>query len=584
MAEVVFDYNANKVTIQCQKNEKMKDIFQRFTNKINIKSNQIFYIYAGNNIVNYELTFKEIVNDEDKKRNKMIIVVYDANNTFINNIIIKSFEIICPECFENSKININEYKISLECKNGHKVDDIHFNEFENMQKIDLSKIKCGICKINSKNNIYNNLIYRCNNCNINICPTCKLKHDKNHNIIDYDKKNYICNKHIKDYNSYCSECNKNLCMFCENDHRKHDLIYFGKIMPNIDELKQRNLELEENINKFKNDIKNIINILNITMENIECYYKITKDIINNYDKKRVNYELLYNIDKINNDKVLEDINKINNENNIYNKFKLITKIYDKIININDEIIMTYNFNSNDNIIRIFGNEFINNNKNNCKIEIDGKVYELFDKYNNKDNKDTLKIKLIGYKNITNLSFMFCECSSLLSLPDISNWNTFLVTNMASMFYKCSSLLSLPDISKWNTSRVIDMNGMFYKCSSLTSLPDISRWNTSNVTNMVGMFLGCSSLSSLPDISKWNTSKVKDMQCMFYNCKSLSSLPDISKWNTSNVTNMYIMFYNCKSLSSLPDISKWNISNVTNIVNMFKGCDKNLNIPSKFKKL
>ena len=113
MAEVVFDYNGNKVTIQCQKNEKMKDIFQRFTNKINIKSNQIFYIYAGNNIVNYELTFKEIVNDEDKKRNKMIIVVYDANNNFINNIIIKSFEIICPECFENSKININDYKISL---------------------------------------------------------------------------------------------------------------------------------------------------------------------------------------------------------------------------------------------------------------------------------------------------------------------------------------------------------------------------------------------------------------------------------------------------------------------------------------
>jgi len=32
--------------------------------------------------------------------------------------------------------------------------------------------------------------------------------------------------------------------------------------------------------------------------------------------------------------------------------------------------------------------------------------------------------------------------------------------------------------------------MFCKCSLLTSLPDISKWNTSNVTNKKGMFGGC----------------------------------------------------------------------------------------------
>ena len=45
-----------------------------------------------------------------------------------------------------------------------------------------------------------------------------------------------------------------------------------------------------------------------------------------------------------------------------------------------------------------------------------------------------------------------------------------------------------------------MSGMFYKCESLISLPDISNWNTMNVTNMVGLFYECSSLISLPDIS------------------------------------------------------------------------------------
>ena len=59
-----------------------------------------------------------------------------------------------------------------------------------------------------------------------------------------------------------------------------------------------------------------------------------------------------------------------------------------------------------------------------------------------------------------MSFMFYECSSLSSLPDISKWNTNNVTNMISIFNRCSSLLSLPDISKWNTNSVRYMSGMF----------------------------------------------------------------------------------------------------------------------------
>ena len=43
--------------------------------------------------------------------------------------------------------------------------------------------------------------------------------------------------------------------------------------------------------------------------------------------------------------------------------------------------------------------------------------------------------------------MFCECSSLKSLPDISNWNTVNVTNMSDMFFGCSSLKNIP--SKFN---------------------------------------------------------------------------------------------------------------------------------------
>ena len=88
----------------------------------------------------------------------------------------------------------------------------------------------------------------------------------------------------------------------------------------------------------------------------------------------------------------------------------------------------------------------------CKMIIDNMEYEIKEKYNVKNyNNNILKIKLKGIDNITNMSYMFYGCSSLLSLPDISRWNTNNVTDMSYMFYNCSSLSSLSDISKWNTN-------------------------------------------------------------------------------------------------------------------------------------
>ena len=237
-----------------------------------------------------------------------------------------------------------------------------------------------------------------------------------------------------------------------------------------------------------------------------------------------------------------------------------------------------------NKIRIFGASFVKNNKDNCHLLIDDQVNELHEhlKLNkNQINKEKLEIKLIETKIITNFYNMFNNCSELISLPDISEWDTTNVTNISNMFYKCSSLLSLPDISKWNTENVTKMSFMFDNCSSLKSLPDISKWNTKNVTDMSGMFYHCNSFISLPDISKWDTSKVINMANMFYNCTSLTSLPDISVWNTKNLSFTNSMFYNCKALTSFPDISKWNTSKLTQKDSMFAGVDKYI-IPQMFK--
>ena len=41
-----------------------------------------------------------------------------------------------------------------------------------------------------------------------------------------------------------------------------------------------------------------------------------------------------------------------------------------------------------------------------------------------------------------------------------------------MFYGCVSLISLPDISKWNTSKVNNKN-MFSGCNSLIKIPNFN---------------------------------------------------------------------------------------------------------------
>jgi len=244
----------------------------------------------------------------------------------------------------------------------------------------------------------------------------------------------------------------------------------------------------------------------------------------------------------------------------------------------------YKINKENEKILIFGLAFVEKNKDNCKIIYEDEEINLIERIDVKDNcgKNKLEIILVGIKNINDASFMFAQCNSLLSVPDLSKWDTQNVINMCNMFQECSSLSTLPDISNWNTSKVKDMKYMFYGCLSLLYLPDIDKWDTSNVENMSYMFDSCELLSILPDISKWNTSKVTSMSNMFFHCKSLIIFPDISKWDLSNVKDIKYMFFNCLSLARIPHISKWSINDNTISIFLFGYCINLVKIPPKFK--
>ena len=207
----------------------------------------------------------------------------------------------------------------------------------------------------------------------------------------------------------------------------------------------------------------------------------------NYDTKRRNFQVLKNLKEINNNNKIIDIIKNINNNNIKDKIYDIIDLYNNM----DKNKMTIIYNNNDkNKIKLFDEDFIKNNKDNCYLIINNKKQELTEYIEIKEQQK-LEIKLYETKNITDMSgmFSFRDCSSLSSLPDISKWDTKNITNMSYMFYNCSSLSSLPDISKWDTKNITDMSCMFYNCSSLSSLPDISKWELNEKLNTYQMFEG-----------------------------------------------------------------------------------------------
>ena len=246
--------------------------------------------------------------------------------------------------------------------------------------------------------------------------------------------------------------------------------------------------------------------------------------------------------------ISDSTNTSSEQQNLSNQIKKFDK--------NDFIKLTYIIKNDEykENFQIFGEDFVENNKNNCKISINSRDYKLssiinLNNYNIENNTISILLKGISY-----------------------------IRDMSSMFYNCSSLIEIDD-KPWNTENVEDMNFMFFNCNLLTYLPNyISKWDTKNVKNLSGMFSHCTSLKFLPDISKWNTKKITNLSFMFYNCLNLVEIPDISKWDVKNVDNFWDMFSSCSSLKSLPEIEKWVINENAYMNAMFAGCTSLENIP------
>ena len=74
MALAIFTFNGIKTTIQCTKEDKIKDICAIYASRIDKELNSLYFFYNGNQI-NNELSFYEQANSLDKQSLEMNILV-----------------------------------------------------------------------------------------------------------------------------------------------------------------------------------------------------------------------------------------------------------------------------------------------------------------------------------------------------------------------------------------------------------------------------------------------------------------------------------------------------------------------------
>ena len=363
-----------------------------------------------------------------------------------------------------------------------------------------------------------------------MCPTCNLRHDKKHNIINYDNQHYICSIHNNSYTFYCKSCNKNICIFCEKEHNEHEIISFGKEVEDIEKSKSINKKLREVLDIFKKNIEDIKNILDQIINKLEKYYNIAENIINNYDSRQLNYETIYNIKQFNKNEIVNILKDINKEKNFQFKWDKIYNIYDQlnykdiiylgdgednkdIINLSDggdnkDIINLKNSNKNDLITCKFmynGMDMIINSSKSEKMDC------VFDKFKNKVDGHEKSFIFLFNGNIINSDIMLEE---LLKENNVFT-NTIQILVLAEgddndpdiCFIK-QKFIICPQCTECCKIKIVDYKIMLYGCKK-GQVTDNILFDEYESTQIIDM--------SKIKCSNCNVSKAETYNNLFYSC-------------------------------------------------------------------
>lgn len=169
-------------------------------------------------------------------------------------------------------------------------------------------------------------------------------------------------------------------------------------------------------------------------------------------------------------------------------------------------------------------------------------------------------EIFDFSNVTELSFFFDSCRSLISLPSNLNWGK--MTNVVAAFRGTTSLNYEVNIELLD---VLSLEGIFQR-SNIAKILNLSvqsaytafnAFESSKLTEIGNIDLpdivtATYAFSNIPIVHfpKINIPKIADCSFIFYNNQSMQSL---EYWDFSNVTNAVNMFKGCSALSSIGDV-------------------------------
>ena len=507
--------------------------------------------------------------------------------------------------FNNAVIN-KEPKICIDTHN--KSIDTHNKPMSKSEIDALYSYESSMCKIKYKNEKGENRIGTGFFCEINNkdIPFKKVLFTNNHILDDNTKENNIElskdieieylneNKKLKMDKNRRKYTNKDLDYICIEIFDEDEIKQFFKIdesyFDNRNQINNKEIIILQyhNGGELKHSLGKILYIENneIYYNTVTCYDSSGSPLISRYnnnlilgihrsDIKNKDNKVLFNL-AIPFDAIINDIkNKINV--NIISNNTIINLIYNKKDNCyNSNYKKKYQNNkSDDKSNNIFGDKFVENNKDNIALIINGKESKLISEFNLNEGRNN--IQMIIKNKLTNLEGMFSNCISLENIDELKYLNTKNVNNFSDIFFGCKSLSNIKSLENWNVSNGINFSWIFSHCSSLSDIKPLENWNVSNGNNFSGMFSRCLPLSDIKPLENWNVSNGNDFSGMFFGCLSLSDIKSLENWNVSKGNNFSFIFNGCSSLSDIKSLKKWNVSNGNNFSFIFKGCSSLLDI-------
>ena len=575
----------DRENMKCNINEKIINVFEAYSKKIGIDLNSLFFLYNGDIINDFEKTFEQLANRDNKTNMEIKILVYKANED--NNTI----NVYFSEGNITSKFSCNKNEtIRSVCDRYEK--DSNFKPNSRIYKYEGNELDLGKTFAyynNSKNDIF-----------IKVYPKTLVII-----IFTYLGALYTVECYKEDtIEDICSD------FASKNNFDKKKVMF---------KYKDSSINQKLTLNEFLNE-NNIININDIKIDVIDSHFfpsfialhKVKLIIALSITTVAVAtfipvYIILnkkdddYFIKSIYFSKGRNESIKLISDNFNLNKIKKI-KIDDKEIeptktftfNMEGEHTVYYSFNSfsKDSLLSINdGNGIFNGIENLLSVEFteykenypDVRFYEMFKNCINLKSVDLSKIELKykagdSYDNgkdysseyFNSINYMFYNCSSLTSVKFPSS--KIIPRDMSYSFAYCSSLKGLFFNFSGDYSKSKSMSNAFRNCTSLVHV-DLKFDN--DFEDFSYLFMGCTSLVNKSLSQVWIVS-TKFMNHMYYDCRSLQNVI-IEPYNSTldylyptNLIDISYMFSGCSSLVSI-DI-KIKTKNIKNYEGLFFNCN------------